>query len=202
MSHFGHRFDCSVKTIIVGDSGVGKTSISFRFIKNFFKHTAPATLGVEFMSKIIATKSRRIEFQLWDTAGQELFRSVTRAYYRGAIGAFIVFDLTQRATFMDLRRWIADVQATALPEVVTILLGNKSDLTAAREVSREEAEQLAAEKKIMYFETSAFTGDNVEDAMLACLAEVEVLMDSGRYQTSEAMPILEQPGEEKRTRCC
>jgi GTPase SAR1 family protein len=103
---------------------------------------------------------------------------------------------------MNLRRWIADVQATALPEVVTILLGNKSDLAAAREVSREEAEQLAAEQKIMYFETSAFTGDNVEDAMLTCLAGVEALMDSGRYQTSEAMPILEQPDEEKKSRCC
>ena len=88
------NFDFSVKTVVVGDSGVGKTCILLRFIRDKFEETAQPTLGVEFMTKIVETKKHRIELQLWDTAGQELFRAVTKGYYRGSAGAFLVFDIT------------------------------------------------------------------------------------------------------------
>ena len=92
----GKNYDYSVKTIVVGDSGVGKTCILFRFVRDTFQEDTPSTLGVEFVSKIIDTKKQRIELQLWDTAGQELFRAVTRSYYRGSVGAFIVYDISNR----------------------------------------------------------------------------------------------------------
>ena len=177
----GRKFDQSVKTVVVGDSGVGKTCILFRFVRDVFEDDTPPTLGVEFMSKIIERKSRRIELQLWDTAGQELFRAVTRGYYRGSIGAFLVYDVTNRDTFESISRWLTDVRATARSDVVTVLVGNKCDLSAKRQVPRAEAEAFAASSGMAFFETSAKTGENIEAAMNACLDVVEQMIEEGKY---------------------
>jgi small GTP-binding protein len=200
----GREFDHSVKTVIVGDSGVGKTCIAFRFTENIFDESCPSTLGVEFMSKIIKTSARRIEFQLWDTAGQELFRSVAHSYYRGAIGAFVTFDLCRRDSFDNAGKWISDVQSAAHTDVVIIVLGNKLDRVDGREVTSEEAQQFAKELKLMYFETSARTGENVETAILACLAEIEKLIDTGRYsghETCDSIVATDDDGAAKK-QCC
>jgi small GTP-binding protein len=201
----GREFDRSVKTVIVGDSGVGKTCIAFRFTENIFDESPPSTLGVEFMSKIIKTSARRIEFQLWDTAGQELFRGVTHSYYRGAIGAFVTFDLCRRDSFDNARNWISDVQLAAHTDVVIIVLGNKLDSVDYRQVTSEEAQQFAKELNLMYFETSARTGENVETAILACLAEIEKLIDTGRYSdqdTEDPIVVIDDDHAAARRQCC
>ncbi|OHT07203.1 small GTP-binding protein [Tritrichomonas foetus] len=177
----GKKYDQSVKTVVVGDSGVGKTCILFRFVRDDFEEGTPATLGVEFMSRIIETKTRRIELQLWDTAGQELFRAVTRGYYRGSIGAFIVYDITKRDSFENISRWLNDVKSTARADVVCVLIGNKSDLSDNREVTKEEAQEFAEKNHMAFFETSAKTGENIEEAMRSCLISVEKMIDEGKY---------------------
>ena len=177
----GRKFDETVKTVVVGDSGVGKTSTLFRFVRDVFEEDQTPTLGVEFMSKIITREKRRIELQLWDTAGQELFRSVTRGYYRGSIGAFIVYDITNRLSFENVERWLQDLKNTAREDVVIVLIGNKSDLSSHREVSTEDASSFASERNLLFFETSAKTGENVERAMLACLDRIEDMIDKGLY---------------------
>ena len=177
----GRKFDESVKTVVIGDSGVGKTSTLFRFVRDVFEEDVTPTLGVEFMSKIIQREKRRIELQLWDTAGQELFRSVTRGYYRGSIGAFVVYDITSRPSFDNVGRWLRDVRSTAHEDVVVVLLGNKSDLSDRREVTYEEGAAFAAKNGMLFFESSAKTGENVEAAMMACLDRVEKMIDDGLY---------------------
>jgi small GTP-binding protein len=198
-------FDHSVKTVVVGDSGVGKTCLLVRFISDTFEDDTPSTLGVEFMAKIIDTASRRIELQLWDTAGQELFRAVTRGYYRGSIGAFLVFDVTRRESFANIQRWIEDVRAAARPDAVMVLLGNKADLAAARDVAADEAEAFARDRGMLYFETSAKTGENIERAMRACLDAVERLINAGKYDgsaASDAYVLGDDEGGPSKTGCC
>jgi small GTP-binding protein len=172
-------FDYSVKTIIVGDSSVGKTCLLQRYVRDRFEPESQPTLGVEFMSRIEKLGSKRIELQLWDTAGQELFRSVTRCYYRGAIGAFIVFDIASSSSFDSVPRWFHDILESANSEIVLVLLGNKSDLTASRQIQKSSAEEFANKNKMTYFETSGRTGENVAEAMRFMLEKTVELVDGG-----------------------
>jgi small GTP-binding protein len=194
-----------VKTVIVGDSGVGKTSILFRFVNQTFQNEVPSTLGVEFMSKVIDIDSRTLEVQLWDTAGQELFRSVTRGYYRGAIGAFVVFDLTNRESFTNLPQWITDLQSTARRDVVIVVLGNKADLVESRDVTKFEAEEFAKRSNVGYFETSAKTGDNIENAIMKCLEGINQIIEAGKFDgraNTETFVLNDEVKETKQDGCC
>lgn len=202
----GRKFDSSVKTVVVGDSSVGKTCLLCRFVREVFEEDQPPTLGVEFMAKILRGKSGdRIELQLWDTAGQELFRSVTRGYYRGSIGAFLVFDITKRRSFDSIVRWLSDVRSTAREGVVTVLIGNKLDLAATREVTVEQAQAFAQKNDMMYFETSAKTGENVEAAMTSLLDKVEKLIADGKYDGKigiDAIGVRPEESVKKSEGCC
>jgi Ras-related protein Rab-4B len=123
---------------------------------------------VEFGSKIINIQSNNIKLQIWDTAGQERFRSVTRSYYRGAAGALLVYDITSRLSYNNLRTWLEDARTLASAGIVIILVGNKKDLEDDREVTFIEASRFAQENNLMFLETSALTGDNVEEVFLKC----------------------------------
>jgi small GTP-binding protein len=180
----GRKFDFSLKLVIVGDSGVGKTCILLRYVRNVFDPDTQTTLGVEFMTKIVETEKHRIQLQLWDTAGQELFRSVTRGYYRGAAGAFVVFDLTNHETFDHITRWLCDVREVARSDVVSLLIGNKLDLEERRDVTREEAEKVAQANKMLYFETSAKTGQQLAEAINAIIAVIEKYVADGAYDVT------------------
>ena len=118
--------------------------------------------------------------QIWDTAGQELFRAVTRSYYRGSHGAFIVYDITNRDSFENVPRWLTDVKSSDRSDIVCILIGNKSDLNN-REVSREEGQKFADSYGMTFFETSAKTGENVEASMISCLTQIEKLIEEGKF---------------------
>jgi small GTP-binding protein len=180
----GRKFDFSLKLVVVGDSGVGKTCILLRYVRNVFDPDTQTTLGVEFMTKIVETEQHRIQLQLWDTAGQELFRSVTRGYYRGSAGAFIVFDITNHDTFDHITRWLHDIREVARSDVVTVLLGNKGDLAERREVTREEAERLAQANKMKYFETSAKTGQQLKEAIEEVIGVIEKYVADGAYDVT------------------
>jgi small GTP-binding protein len=200
-----HRFDFTLKIIIIGDSGVGKTSILLRYVRGVFDPETQMTLGVEFMTKTIEAKNHRIQLQLWDTSGHELFRSVTRAYFRGSAGAFLVFDISNRDSFDHIDRSFHDVKELARSDVVAVLMGNKSDKADEREVTREEAEQFAKERQMKYFETSAKTGSHVGEAVIACVEVIEKYIADGVYDVrpdpQDAPLLLEETTEKSSCPC-
>lgn len=150
-----------LKIILIGDAGVGKTSISGRYIDSSFKDVYQATLQVEKRMKIINEDDKTsIRLNIWDTAGQEKFRSITRQFYRDCQGAFIVFDLTKKSSFNELKTWINELKTHGNDDTVIIILGNKSDLTTEREIS-EDVIKNEIKDKYKYFEVSAKTGNNV-----------------------------------------
>lgn len=142
------------KYIIVGNSAVGKSSILMKYINGAFSDTHEMTIGVEFGTKKIIINDNIIKLQIWDTAGQEAYRSITRSYYRDSAGVILVFDITQRRTFEVLDLWLQDVKSMSKTPYI-ILVGNKIDLASRREVSREEAENYAMTNNMIYIETSA-----------------------------------------------
>eukprot|EP00922_Rhytidocystis_sp_ex-Travisia-forbesii_P007825 GHVS01011582.1.p1 GENE.GHVS01011582.1~~GHVS01011582.1.p1 ORF type:complete len:216 (-),score=20.50 GHVS01011582.1:659-1306(-) len=159
-------YDYLFKFIIIGDAGAGKSCLLHQFVENKFKKGSSHTIGVEFGSKIIRVGGKRIKLQIWDTAGQERYRSVTRSYYRGAAGALIVYDITSRDTYNHLINWLADARTLARADTSIIALGNKTDVQDKRQVTFLEASRFAQENDILFLETSALTGEGVEDAFV------------------------------------
>jgi len=152
------------KYIIIGDVSVGKSCLLLQFTDRRFQPVHDLTIGVEFGSKMVQIDSKPIKLQIWDTAGQEAFRSITRSYYRGAAGALLVYDVTRRETFESLATWLEDARQHANPNITIMLIGNKADLDSRRTVSRDEGEQFARENGLVFLETSAKTAFNVEEA--------------------------------------
>ena len=150
------------KNIIIGDTNVGKSCLMLQFIEHRFKVGVDPTVGVEFGSRHLSLNGTSLKLQIWDTAGQESFKSITRSYFRGAIGALVVFDVTNRQSFVNVGNWLREIQAGASKSIAIVLVGNKTDLIEERKVAPEEAEALAREHEIPYVEASAKTGANVE----------------------------------------
>ena len=155
------------KYIIVGDSGVGKSCLLLQFTDNRFEAQHDSTIGVEFGSRMVNIEDKVIKLQVWDTTGQEAFRSITRSYYRGAAGALLVYDITRRETFDHLTTWLEDARQNCSSSIVMMLIGNKSDLESRRAVTREEGEAFAREHGLIFKETSARTAANVEEAFIS-----------------------------------
>ncbi|ELU40334.1 Ras domain-containing protein [Rhizoctonia solani AG-1 IA] len=134
-----------ITDFFVGEAGSGKSCLLHQFTQNSFKEHSQHTIGVEFSSRTINIGEKRVKLQLWDTAGQERFRSVTRSYYRGAAACLLVYDITSRSSFLNLSRWLADARALGSSQLVTVLVGNKTDREEEREVEWSEASKWASE---------------------------------------------------------
>jgi len=160
------QYDFLFKFIIIGDAGAGKSCLLHQFIENKFKKGTSHTIGVEFGSKIIQVGGRTIKLQIWDTAGQERYRSVTRSYYRGAAGALIAYDITNRESYNHLLHWLADARTLARADISIINVGNKCDLKDKRAVTYLEASRAAQENDVLFLETSALTGEGVEEVFI------------------------------------
>lgn len=171
--------DYLFKFLVIGSAGTGKSCLLHQFIENKFKAESNHTIGVEFGSKVVNVGGRSVKLQIWDTAGQERFRSVTRSYYRGAAGALLVYDITSRETYNALTNWLTDARTLASPNIVILLVGNKKDLEDDREVTFLEASRFAQENELMFLETSALTGENVEEAFLKCAKTILAKIESG-----------------------
>lgn len=150
------------KLVFLGDQSVGKTSIITRFMYDTFDTSYQATIGIDFLTKVMYLDDRTIRLQLWDTAGQERFRSLIPSYIRDSSVAVVVFDITSVKSFNEASKWIEDVKAQREDNVILFLVGNKLDLAAQRQVSVEEAEKKAADYNMTYIETSAKMGQNVK----------------------------------------
>ncbi|KAL4479867.1 hypothetical protein ABPG74_020383 [Tetrahymena malaccensis] len=150
------------KYIIIGDSSVGKSAILLQFMEGKFKAEHDTTIGVEFGSKIIQVKGKNVKLQVWDTAGQESFKSITRSYYRGSICAFLVYDVTNRESFTNIQKWLEETQNYANDKITLVLVGNKIDLANKRQVSYDEGHEFAQKQDIQFVETSAKMGQNID----------------------------------------
>ncbi|VDC06678.1 unnamed protein product [Peniophora sp. CBMAI 1063] len=150
------------KIVLLGDQSVGKTSLITRFMYDTFDNTYQATIGIDFLSKTLYLDDRTVRLQLWDTAGQERFRSLIPSYIRDSTVAIVVFDITNRQSFMSTTKWIDDVRSERGNDVMVVLVGNKADLSDKREVTLEEATAKAQQLNIMFMETSAKAGHNVK----------------------------------------
>ncbi len=157
MSGRDNPFDMQIKILMIGDSGVGKTCLLLRYVNDSFYPTFITTIGIDFKIKNIIVDGKRIKLQIWDTAGQERFRTITTSYFRGAQGILLIYDVTDRQTFLSIRNWVSQVQMHADISVNRLLIANKCDMEN-RAVSLEEGEALAKEYSIPFFETSAKQG--------------------------------------------
>ena len=166
------NYEFMFKVVLVGDSFVGKTNIMSKYLKNEFHEDSKATVGVEFGSKQFNVEGHSIKAQIWDTAGQERYKAITSAYYKGAKGAFIVYDITRKNSFESIDKWINDVTAVADKKITIVLIGNKSDLEDQRQVTKEEGEDKANKLEVAFLETSAFSGENLEKAFQMMIKEV------------------------------
>ena len=155
------NFNYLLKFVVIGDSGVGKSNIMLRYIYNSFNDEFKTTVGVEFGAKNVEMDKKIFRIQIWDTAGQENFRSIARAYYKNSVCACVVYDVTSRSSFENIQMWIDDCTKQTEKSILLVLIGNKSDLNDKREVSIEEGEAFAKSHNMIFLETSAKTGDNI-----------------------------------------
>ncbi|KAG8509752.1 Ras-related protein Rab-2B [Galemys pyrenaicus] len=162
-------------------SGVGKSCLLLQFTDKRFQPVHDLTIGVEFGARMVNIDGKQIKLQIWDTAGQESFRSITRSYYRGAAGALLVYDITRRETFNHLTSWLEDARQHSSSNMVIMLIGNKSDLESRRDVKREEGEAFAREHGLIFMETSAKTACNVEEAFINTAKEIYRKIQQGLF---------------------
>ena len=164
--------DYKVKLIIVGDSGVGKTNLISRFASDKFQSNSKATIGVEFIYKTLKINKEIFKVEIWDTAGQERYKSITSAYYKGAKGAIIVYDITSETSFNNIENWINEVKSKASNNIQIMIIGNKTDLYKERKISVEKGIEKAKTLNFHLFEASALDKTNVKEAFNYLLKEM------------------------------
>ncbi|KAK4373036.1 hypothetical protein RND71_008420 [Anisodus tanguticus] len=169
---YNQKIDYVFKIVLIGDSAVGKSQILARFARNEFNFDSKATIGVEFQTKTLIIDHKTVKAQIWDTAGQERYRAVTSAYYRGAVGAMLIYDLTKRQSFDHMARWLEELRGHADKNIVIMLIGNKCDLGSLRAVPIEDAQEFAERDNLFFMETSALESTNVETAFMRILKEI------------------------------
>jgi len=176
-------YDYLFKVVLIGDSGVGKSNLLSRFTRNEFNIESKSTIGVEFATKSIQVDSKVIKAQIWDTAGQERYRAITSAYYRGAVGALLVYDISKSITFENVERWLKELRDHAEQNIVIMLVGNKSDLRNRRVVATEDAMAYAEANHLAFVETSALDSTGVDEAFKQILTEIYRLMSRRAIQS-------------------
>lgn len=165
-------YDFLYKIVLVGDSGVGKSNLLSRFTRNEFSLETKSTIGVEFATRNIQVDNKTVKAQIWDTAGQERYRAITSAYYRGAVGALLVYDITKSNTYSNTIRWLNELRESAAENIIIMLVGNKIDLKHLREVQTDDAREFAEKNGLSFIETSALDSSNVDLAFQNIIAEI------------------------------
>ncbi|EIW72691.1 hypothetical protein TREMEDRAFT_58860 [Tremella mesenterica DSM 1558] len=183
----GAHYDFLIKLLLIGDSGVGKSCLLLRFCDDAWTPSFITTIGIDFKIRTIELDGKKIKLQIWDTAGQERFRTITTAYYRGAMGILLVYDVTDEKSFSNIRTWHANIDQHASPGVNKILIGNKCDWDDKRAVSLEQGKALADEFGLRFLETSAKANEGVEEAFFTLARDIKTrLIDS---QPEAAAPV-------------
>jgi small GTP-binding protein len=164
--------DFLLKIVLIGDSGVGKTNLLARFTRDQFSPDSKSTIGVEFATKALEVEGKTVKAQIWDTAGQERYRAITSAYYRGAIGALLLYDVSGSLSFQSLTRWLQELRENADTNIVVMLVGNKCDLQELRAVATDEGIGFAKSENLLFIETSARDATNVQEAFTRLITEI------------------------------
>ena len=193
------NYDFTIKLLMIGDSNVGKTCILTKYVTNTYTNDFTSTIGIDFHIKRITVNDKVVKLQLWDTAGQERFRSVTIGYFRGAQGAFIVYDVTNRESFDNIKKWMEDINKNCYKGIIIFLVGNKIDEIHNRKVSTEEGKELGKKYNINYFECSAKTGKNIEEIYfnIATIISKKIIEEQN---LNKSVPILLLPEVKKKER--
>ena len=209
------NFHYLLKYVIIGDSGVGKSNILLQYINGKFSDDFKATVGVEFGAKNIEINSRIYRIEIWDTAGQENFRSIARAYYKNSICACIVYDITNRNSFNSVQSWIDDCTKQTPKSILLLLIGNKNDLNDKREVQYEEGAEFAKKRNMIFLETSAKTGNNIDNIFERSVKQIDQNILDNKYdldnencgirkglRTESFVLSVEKSKEKKKKKCC
>ena len=200
-------YDLLFKLILIGDSCVGKSNILLKYLKNEFDPNSRATVGVEFGTKNIIINNKKIKIQIWDTAGQERYRSITSAYYKGAKGALIVYDITRKCTFDNIDKWISDLKLNGDKNICIVILGNKSDLDDKREVSKDDGIKKSEMYKTAFLETSALNGDNIGKAFDEIIEQIiqnnkSFFEDNNKKEMDKGVNLNETNKDNDKKKCC
>ncbi|PKA51666.1 Ras-related protein RIC2 [Apostasia shenzhenica] len=206
-------YDYLFKVVLIGDSGVGKSNLLSRFTKNEFSLESKSTIGVEFATRSLNVDGKVIKAQIWDTAGQERYRAITSAYYRGAAGALLVYDVTRHATFANAERWLRELRDHTDPNIVVMLIGNKSDLRHLVAVSTDDGKAFAEKESLYFTETSALEATNVEKAFAEVLTQIyriaiKKIIDTGDdvatgvLSRGEKIDVKDDVSALKKVSCC
>ncbi|XP_064995373.1 ras-related protein RIC2-like, partial [Musa acuminata AAA Group] len=165
-------YDYLFKLVLIGDSGVGKSNLLSRFTRNEFNLESKSTIGVEFATRSITVDGKILKARIWDTAGQERYRAITSAYYRGAVGALLVYDVTRHTTFENVSRWLRELRDHTDPNIIIMLIANKSDLRHLIAVPTEDGKAYAEKESLYFMETSALEATNVDNAFAEVLTQI------------------------------
>lgn len=204
--------DFLLKIVLIGDSGVGKTNLLSRFTRDQFNPDSKSTIGVEFATKTLEIEGKTVKAQIWDTAGQERYRAITSAYYRGAIGALLLYDVTAALTFNSLSKWLQELRENADSNIVVMLVGNKCDLQELRAVSTDEGVDFSKSENLLFIETSARDSTNVQESFTTLITEVvrrlskNDLKEGGKTgipnQPEKGVSITQQDNNNEKKGCC
>jgi len=192
-------YDLLFKLLLIGDSGVGKTCILFRFSDDAFNTTFISTIGIDFKIKTIELRGKKIKLQIWDTAGQERFHTITTSYYRGAMGIMLVYDITNSKSFDNIAKWLRNIQEHANEDVEKMILGNKCDMEDKRVIPKERGEAIARENGIRFLETSAKTNVNIDRAFIELS---ESILDKTVDVQEVRQPLPPANQSSNRSQCC
>ncbi|KAL8205878.1 hypothetical protein R6Q57_009429 [Mikania cordata] len=207
------EYDYLFKVVLIGDSGVGKSNLLSRFTRNEFCLESKSTIGVEFATRTLQVEGKTVKAQIWDTAGQERYRAITSAYYRGALGALLVYDVTKPTTFDNVSRWLKELRDHADSNIVIMLIGNKTDLKHLRAVATEDAQTFAEKEGLSFIETSALEAINVEKAFQTILGEIYRIISKkslaainstagAGIKQGETLVVGAQEGNNAKSNCC
>ncbi|KAL5073268.1 hypothetical protein RYX36_012252, partial [Vicia faba] len=206
------RIDYVFKVVLIGDSAAGKSQILARFSRNEFILDSKSTIGVEFQTRTLVIDHKTVKAQIWDTAGQERYRAVASAYYKGAVGAMLVYDITKRQTFDHIPRWLEELRNHDDKNIVIILVGNKSDLENQRDAPTEDAKEFAEKEGLFFLETSALQATNVESSFMTVLIEIYNIVNKKNLAADESQRngnsasllgqkiVIQGPGQEVPTK--
>lgn len=202
----GKSYDSIMKILLIGDSGVGKSCLLVRFVEDKFNPSFITTIGIDFKIKTVDINGKKVKLQLWDTAGQERFRTITTAYYRGAMGIILVYDVTDERTFANIKQWFKTVNEHANDEAQLLLVGNKSDMDT-RVVTTEQGEALAKELGLPFIESSAKNDDNVNEIFFTLARLIQEKIDSNKISGPNGgkdgnISINASNGNASKSNCC
>ncbi|CDK28119.1 unnamed protein product [Kuraishia capsulata CBS 1993] len=182
---YSYDYEYLFKIVLIGDSSVGKSNLLSRFTRDEFNLESRATIGVEFATRTIDIDGKRVKAQIWDTAGQERYRAITAAYYRGAVGALVVYDISNSESYESVSRWLREMKDHADANIIIELVGNKSDLDHLRAVPTEEAKNFATENRLLFTETSALNAENVELSFHQLLKSIYEMVSKHRFDMDD-----------------